>query len=192
MAISMKKGERISLSKTAPGLKKIFMGLGWDPISVKSGWFGRAEEKEIDLDASVLLFDEQGNVIDTVWFRQLSSRDGSIKHSGDNRTGKGDGDDERIYVDLESLPAIVKTLVFTVNSYTNQSFAEIEKATCRLVDAVTGTELASLVLSERGSHTAAVMSSVYRNSGEWKMAAINDIGNGRTVDQLIGLAKKHL
>lgn len=192
MAISLKKGERISLSKEAPGLSKIFMGLGWDPVKAKSGWFGKAEEKSIDLDASVLLFDEQGTVIDTVWFRQLSSRDGSIKHSGDNTTGKGEGDDERIYVDLNALPTNVKTLIFTVNSYTNQSFAEIESATCRLVDNATGKELASLVLSERGSHTAAIMSSVYRNNGEWKMAAINDIGNGRTVDQLVGLARKHI
>ncbi len=200
-SISLKKGQRISLSKDTgtPGLSKIFLGLGWDPVEQpkqKTGWFGRAveqEKKEIDLDASVILFDEHGNVVDTVWFRQLTSRDGSIRHSGDNRTGKGDGDDERIYVDdLARVPTEAKSMVFVINSYLGQNFSEIERAVCRLVDQTTGKELASLVLSERGPHTAALMVSVYRANDGWELKTIAETGHGRTVEQLIDLARKHI
>jgi tellurium resistance protein TerZ len=194
MSISLKKGERISLTKNTgiPGLSKIFMGLGWDPVPVKTGFFGKTTTRNVDLDASVIVFDEQGNVIDTVSFLHLQTSDGSIKHSGDNQTGRGAGDDERIYVDLPVLSPRAKALVFTVNSFRGQNFSIIEKATCRLVDQVTGKELASLVLTDLGEHTAAIMVSVYRNKDEWKLATIAEVSQGRTVEELIDIARKHI
>jgi tellurium resistance protein TerZ len=123
MSISLQKGQKISLAKEGGGaLTTVVMGLGWD-VMEKKGFLGFGGGKqEIDLDASCLLFDERGALLDTVWFRQLRSRDGSIQHSGDNRTGEGGGDDEQIIVNLGAVPANVKSLVFTVNSFTGRVF----------------------------------------------------------------------
>jgi tellurium resistance protein TerZ len=126
--------------------------------------------------------------VDLVWFRQLQSRDGSIKHSGDNRTGEGDGDDETINVDLQRLPATVKSLVFTVNSFTGQNFEKIANAYCRIVNASNKTELARFNLSEKGSHTGVVMASLVREAGGWEFKAIGQVTNGRTADDLVNLA----
>ncbi len=110
MGINLQKGQKISLDKEAGGgLTRIVMGLGWDAAKSKGGMlgglFGGGGGDSIDLDASCLMFDEAGNLLDTVWFRQLRSQDGSIQHSGDNRTGEGEGDDEQIQVNLASVPA---------------------------------------------------------------------------------------
>ncbi|MNL47201.1 Stress response protein SCP2 [compost metagenome] len=123
-----------------------------------------------------------------MWFRQLQSQDGSIKHSGDNRTGDGNGDDETIYVDLQRLPASVKYLVFTVNSFTGQTFEKVENAYCRIVNAGNKSELARFNLSERGGHTGIVMASLVRESGGWEFKAIGKVTNGRTADDLVSLA----
>lgn len=190
-SINLEKGQSINLEKENPGLSKVFMGLGWDQIEKKKGWFGGSSSDEIDLDASVIVFDENRNVIDTVWWRKLLSTDGSITHSGDNRNGKGAGDDERISVDLSRLPAAAKTLVFTINSYSGQSFAEIKEASARLVNQASGAEIAKFVLTDKGNHTAAIMASVHRRNGVWEMAVIGEIGNGRTVEELVVMAKKY-
>jgi tellurium resistance protein TerZ len=173
MSVSLSKGQKISLDKEAGStLTKITMGLGWDAIKSK-GLFGFGSKTEtVDLDASCVLFDEANNAIDTVWFRQLKSKDGSIVHTGDNRTGAGDGDDEQIIVDLSKVPANVKSLVFTVNSFTGQSFAQIENAFCRIINAADNKEVARYDLSVQGSHTAQIMTKLYRHNGEWKMHAI--------------------
>jgi tellurium resistance protein TerZ len=131
MAINLQKGQKISLSKESGGtLSKVVMGLGWDAKKsgggMLKGMFGGGSSSSIDLDASCVLFNDQNKVVDTVYFGQLKSRDGSIVHTGDNRTGDGDGDDEQIIVDLDKIPATVKSLVFTVSSYTGQTFAEVE------------------------------------------------------------------
>ena len=108
MAVNLQKGQKISLEKEAGGvLTKVVMGLGWDAVKSKGflGFGGSAQE--IDLDASCIMFDEQGNLVDAIWFRQLKSKDGSIVHTGDNRTGDGDGDDEQIIVDLTKVPSSV-------------------------------------------------------------------------------------
>lgn len=168
------------------------MGLGWDPISTK-GFLGFGKKQlEVDLDASCLLFGEDGSMLDAVWFRQLKSRDGSILHTGDNRTGAGDGDDEQIIVNLETVPSNVKSLVFVVNSFTGQSFAQIENASCRIVDAGSGREIARYNLSCQGSHTAQVMAKVYRHNGEWKMHAIGENASGRTFQELLPRITPHL
>jgi len=189
MSITMTKGQKISLSKdSGDQLTRVKMGLGWDPIETTSV-FGRKKTKSVDLDASCLLLDVNRAVVDTVWFRQLKSKDGSIQHTGDNLTGAGDGDDESILVDLGRVPAGVDMLVFTVNNYSRQGFNEVANASCRLVDERSGAEIARYDLSAQGAHTAMVMAKVYRHNGEWKMAAIGDSGDGRTVKDIVGLVQ---
>ncbi|MDQ3059841.1 MAG: TerD family protein [Pseudomonadota bacterium] len=193
MAINLQKGQKISLDKEA-GVKltKIIMGLGWDPVKTK-GFLGfGSKTQEVDLDASCILFDEQGNQTDAAWFRQLKSRDGSVVHNGDNRTGAGDGDDEQITVDLTRVPANVKSLVFTVNSFTGQNFSQIENATCRIINAANNQEVARFNLSTLGAHNAQIMAKLYRHGDEWKMHAIGEIGNGRTFDELMPQITPHL
>jgi tellurium resistance protein TerZ len=193
MGVSLSKGQKISLEKEAGGsLNKVVMGLGWDAVKSK-GFLGFGKSApEIDLDASCLLFGEQGELLDTVWFRQLRSQDGSITHTGDNRTGAGDGDDEQIVVELARVPANVKSLVFTVNSFTGQNFSQIDNATCRMVNAANGQEIARFNLTLSGSHTAQIMAKVYRHNGEWKMHAIGETGNGRTFGELLPQITPHL
>lgn len=186
MSISLQKGQKISLAKEGGAtLTRVVMGLGWD-AKKKGGFFGfGAKEQEIDLDASCLLFDQNKQVVDVVWFRQLRSRDGSIQHTGDNRTGQGDGDDEQIIVDLSQVPDYVQTIMFVVNSFTGQSFSEIENAFCRLVDQSSNREIAKYNLSCNGNHTAQIMAKLYRHNNEWKMHAIGENGTGRTFQELL-------
>jgi tellurium resistance protein TerZ len=193
MAISLQKGQKISLSKEAGGtLTKVVMGLGWDAVKKKSFLGFGGGGGEIDLDASCLMFDERGQITDSVWFRQLKSNDGSIHHTGDNRTGAGDGDDEQIIVDLARIPPNVKSLVFTVNSFTGQTFSQVANAYCRIVDASNNKEVARYDLSVQGSHTAQIMAKVYRHNGEWKMHAIGENGVGRTFNELMPQITPHL
>ena len=194
MAVSLQKGQKISLDKEA-GVKltKIIMGLGWDAVKSKGFLgFGGGKFVDIDLDASCILFDDQGNQVDAVWFRQLKSHDGSVLHTGDNRTGGGDGDDEQIVVDLTRVSANVSSLIFTVNSFTGQNFSQIENATCRIVNASNNQEVARFNLSTLGLHNAQIMAKLYRHNGEWKMHAIGEIGNGRTFEELMPQIKPHL
>lgn len=193
MAINLQKGQKISLDKEA-GVKltKITMGLGWDAVKTK-GFLGfGSKTQEVDLDASCILFDDQGRNVDAVWFGQLKSKDGSIVHTGDNRTGAGDGDDEQINVDLTRIPSNVKSLVFTVNSFTGQNFSQIENAMCRIVNSSNNQEVARFNLSASGAHNAQIMAKIYRHGDEWKMHAIGEIGSGRTFDELLPQITPHL
>lgn len=194
MSISLSKGQKITLEKQGGGsLTQVFMGLGWDVA--KSGFLGSlfGGGGGIDLDASCVMFDANKQVVDTVWFRQLNSVDGSVRHSGDNRTGDGDGDDEVIHVDLSRVPANVQSLVFTVNSFTGQTFERVSNAVCRLVDKGNNKEVAQLNLSGvRGNHTAVIMSKVYRHNGEWKLHAIGENASGQTFRHLLPRILPHL
>ncbi|WP_295475364.1 TerD family protein [uncultured Pseudomonas sp.] len=190
MALTLAKNQTISLEKTAgSGLKKVSMGLGWDPEKA-TGFFGKllGGGGEIDLDASCIMLDAEKKPLDLVWFRQLQSRDGAIQHSGDNRTGEGDGDDETIRVDLERLPGTVKYLVFTVNSFTGQTFEKVANAYCRIVDDATRNELGRFDLSEKGHHTGVIMSYLTRTGSGWDFTAVGQVTNGRTADDLVDLA----
>jgi tellurium resistance protein TerZ len=193
MSVNLTKGQKISLDKEAGGaLSHVTMGLGWDSVKSK-GFLGfGGKSADIDLDASCLMFDEANRLVDVVWFRQLRSKDGSIVHTGDNRTGAGEGDDEQIVVDLPQVPPQVKSLVFTVNSFTGQSFAQVQNAFCRIVNQADGREIARYDLSVQGTHTAQIMAKVYRHNGEWKMHAIGENGSGRTFDQLLPQVEQHL
>ncbi len=197
MAINLQKGQKISLSKESGGaLSKVVMGLGWDAkkpkVGLIKGMFGGSSDSAIDLDASCVLFNDQNKVVDIVYFGQLKSRDGSIVHTGDNRTGEGDGDDEQIIVDLAKIPETVKALVFTVSSYTGETFNTVENAYCRIVDNSNNHEIARYTLSAQGSHTAQIMAKLYRHNGEWKMHAIGENGTGRTIENLLPQIIVHL
>jgi tellurium resistance protein TerZ len=199
VGVNLQKGQKISLEKEAgSSLTRIVMGLGWDSAKTRHGGFlggifgGGGGDESVDLDASCLLFDEQSNLLDVVWFRQLHSRDGSVQHSGDNRTGVGEGDDERIAVDLTKIPANVKSLVFTVNNYTGQDFSRVRNAFCRIVNWANNGEIARYDLSCQGTHTAMIMAKIYRHNNEWKMHAIGETGRGQTFDQLLPQILPHL
>lgn len=186
--VSLQKGQSVRLEKSGGGaLTRVSMGLGWDVRKAK-GFFGKLTGGgggDIDLDASCLLFDAQRTLLDQVWFRQLASRDGSIVHSGDNRTGAGDGDDETINVDLTRLPANVQTLLFTVNSFMGDSFDRIENAYCRVVDSAGGKELARYDLTDSGSHTGQVMAKLVRIGDGWEFKAIGERTTGRTFQDMM-------
>ncbi len=183
--VSLSKNQTISLAKSSSAISQIQFGLGWDPAK-KKGLFGKllGGGGSIDLDASCVLLDAHSGVVDTVWFRQLRSNDGSIVHSGDNRTGEGDGDDEVIKADLSRLPASIESLVLTVNSFTGQTFNDVANAFCRVVDQQ-GKELAKFTLTEQGSHTAVVIASLRRSGGEWNFTAHGNASRARTIQDMI-------
>lgn len=183
--VNLTKGQTVSLQKSSGGaLTRVRMGLGWDAAE-KKGLFGRKRAQSIDLDASALLFNARGQLVDQVWFRQLTSKDGSVQHTGDNRTGAGEGDDESIRVDLGALPAAVATIVFTVNSFTGQDFSQIENAFCRLIDETTESEIARYDLSGSGRHNAQIMAKVTREGAGWSMTALGIPATGRTFRDLL-------
>jgi tellurium resistance protein TerZ len=200
MGVNLQKGQRISLEKEAGrGLSRVIMGLGWGMKQVQSkgflGFGGGSRQEAVDLDASCLLFDAGGNLADTVWFRQLESRCGSIRHSGDDRSGGGEAgaDNERITIDLGRVPASVQALIFTVNSFSGEGFAGIPNAFCRLVDDGNGSEVARFDLSlEGGSHTGLIMTKLYRHNNEWKMQAIGEQAEGRTFHDLLPALRPYL
>lgn len=196
MAISLGKEQKISLTKEAgSGLTKVFMGLGWDPVKAKGmfgGLFGGGDGGSIDLDASCMMFDGNKQLVDTIWFRQLKSHDGSIRHSGDNLTGDGAGDDEVIYVDLTRIPSNVQSLVFVITSFRGQTFDKVESAFCRLVDESKNKELARFTLSDKTPVTAQVMAKVYKENGEWMMQAIGAPTNGTVQNQLLPVVQRYL
>jgi len=191
MSVNLSKGQSVSLTKSSGGgLTRVRMGLGWDAVK-KRGLFG-SRSQSIDLDASCLLFDARGTLVDQVWFRQLRTADGAVQHTGDNLTGAGEGDDESIIVELGQLPASVQTLVFVVNSFTGQNFSQIENAFCRLVDETTGAEVARYELTGSGTHNAQIMSKVARDGAGWSMTAIGATANGRTFHDLLPTVSGHL
>lgn len=193
MGINLSKGQKISLEKeSGQKLTNVVMGLGWDQKKAKGFMAALKNNAEVDLDSSCLMFDSNKDLIDVVWFRQLQSKDGSIQHSGDNRTGAGTGDDERIVVNLARIPARIQYLVFTINSFTGQSFDKIENAYCRLVNQSDGNEIARYNLTGGGNYQAQVMVKLYLHNGEWKMHAIGEPANGQTFLELVPLIQTQL
>lgn len=172
MSVSLGKGANISLDKEAPGLTKILIGLGWDTRST--------DGEDFDLDASVFLLGESGKVRgdhDFIFYNQLKSSDGSVEHTGDNRTGEGEGDDEAIKVNLSQVPAEVTKLsvVATIHDATarKQNFGMVQNAFIRIVDDSNGRELSRYDLAEDCSvETAMIFGEVYRHGGEWKFRAV--------------------
>ena len=172
MGVSLSKGGNVSLTKEAPGLTAVTVGLGWDARSTTG--------TDFDLDASAILVDAGGKVTgdkDFVFFNNLQSGDGSVKHLGDNLTGAGEGDDEQVNVDLAAVPAGVDKIVFPVSIYDaetrSQSFGQVRNAFIRIVNQAGGAEIARYDLSEDAStETAMVFGELYRNGAEWKFRAV--------------------
>ncbi|MEV6618185.1 TerD family protein [Streptomyces sp. NPDC051051] len=183
--VSLQKNQTVSLVKGgSPLLSQVKMGLGWEPAY---------RGKDIDLDASVIAYGPQRNHIDSCYFGKLSIVGGAIKHSGDNLTGEGGGDDEVIVVDLGRLPQEVTGLVFTVNSFSGQKFTEVAKAYCRLLDAATGEELVRFDLTGAEPQTGVMMAKLIRQfTGEWDMTAMGEFVKARTVRNMVKPAAQAL
>ncbi|MET4662885.1 stress response protein SCP2 [Streptomyces sp. PvP037] len=183
--VSLQKNQTVSLIKGGrPLLSQVQMGLGWEPAY---------RGKDIDLDASVIAYGPQRNHIDSCYFGKLQIVNGAIRHSGDNLTGEGGGDDEVITVDLGRLPMEVTGLVFTVNSFSGQKFTEVAKAYCRLLDATTGEELVRFDLTSAEPQTGVMMAKLIRQfSGEWEMTAMGDFVKSRTVRGMVKPAAQSL
>ncbi|WP_280301018.1 TerD family protein [Nocardia neocaledoniensis] len=170
--VSLQKGQRVTLRKEGGvALTFVKMGLGWDPVRTR-GMFGN-RTVDIDLDASVCLFADN-NLVDVAYYGQLSSKDGSVRHQGDNLTGEGDGDDEMILVDLTRIPAHINSLLFIVTSYKGHTFEQVQNAFCRLIDGSNNGELARYTLAGGMPFTAMAMAKVYRVGADWKMQALGE------------------
>ena len=196
MAISLKKGEKVSLTKDNAGLSNVMIALGWDEAAQKKFSFFGTKSKQIDCDASAILL-QNGKLAsdkDIVYFGNLVHRTETVRHFGDNLTGAGAGDDELIMVDLEKIPAQYDRIVIVVNIYQamdrGQHFGMIKHAFCRLVDARNNNEMCRYNLTDDYSNmTALIFGEVYRHNGEWKF---NAIGQGTTDRGLNELAKRYM
>lgn len=172
MAVSLNKGGNVSLTKEAPGLKKVLIGLGWDARASDGGDF--------DLDASAFMCGANGKVrsdSDFIFYNNLRSADGSVEHTGDNKTGAGEGDDESLKMDLSKVPADVQKVVFSVTIHDagprKQNFGMVSNAFVRIVNEENGKEIARYDLSEDAStETAMIFAEVYRSGSEWKFKAV--------------------
>ncbi|MBF6170854.1 TerD family protein [Nocardia blacklockiae] len=163
-------GQEVALNEIRKGdLSLVKMAVGWDPVKVHGPRGLR--ELEIDLDASALLFVGQ-SLVDVAFYQQLASRDGAVRHSGDNLTGEGKGDDEVITVDLARLPPQITAMVFVVTSYAGHTFERIRNGYWRMVDGSSNAELVRGNLRGGGPHTAMVVAKVYREGGSWRLASI--------------------
>lgn len=204
MVVNLQKGQRVDLTKGNAGLNKIMVGLGWDPVQKKSGGGGflgglfgggGGSTANVDCDASVILLqnDKLSAKNDVVYFGNLTGANGAVKHSGDNLTGAGDGDDEQVTIELQSIPAGYNRIVFVVNIYDaarrKQHFGMIQNAFIRIVNSATNEEILKYNLSDDyANQTTLITGEIYRHETEWKFAAI---GTG-TQDVSIGdVVKKY-
>lgn len=188
--VSLTKGQRVTLTKDGGvALTMVRMGLGWDPVR-RRGMFG-SREVEVDLDASAILF-AGTEPVDIAFYNNLRTRDGSVQHLGDNRTGDGDGDDETIMVDVTRVPVHVTSLMFVVTSYEGHTFEQVQNAFCRLVDHTTGAELARYTLAGGMPFTGMLMARVYRQGAAWKLQAVGEGLNARTPSESVPQLLRHL
>lgn len=193
MAVSLQKGQKISLSKDNAGLSSVTVGLGWDEVQQKKGFFAK-KERAVDCDASAFLI-RNGKLIgkdDIVYFAHLKHNSGSVVHRGDNLTGAGAGDDEQIMVDLDRVPYDVERIVFVVNIYQavqrNQHFGMIRNAFIRIVDNRNNTEICRYNLTDDYSGCMAmIFGEIYKHNNEWKFSAV---GQGTPDSGLSELANR--
>ena len=187
MSVSLTKGGNVSLTKEAPGLTNVVVGLGWD-IRTTTG-------SDFDLDASAIVVGADGRVLSDkhfVFFNNLTSPDGAVQHTGDNLTGEGAGDDEQIRVNLAALPAEADKIVFPVSIYaadtSGQSFGQVRNAFIRVANQAGDAEIARYDLSEDAStETAMIFGELYRNGADWKFRAV---GQGYSAG-LAGIARDY-
>jgi len=173
MGINLQKGQRVALTKGNTGLNKLVVGLGWDTNTYDGG-------EAFDLDAAAFLLGENGTVVkdtDFVFYNNLRHESGAVEHYGDNLTGEGEGDDERIKVELSRVPAAYQKIAFTVTIHDagvrKQNFGQVHNAFIRIVNEVDGQELLRFDLGEDFSvETAVIFAEFYRHAGEWKFSAV--------------------
>ncbi|MGG3562507.1 TerD family protein [Neobacillus rhizosphaerae] len=173
MAVSLSKGQKVDLTKTNPGLTNVVVGLGWDTNKYDGG-------NDFDLDSSVFLLGENGKVTnetDFVFYNNPQGANGAVVHTGDNRTGAGDGDDEQVKINLTTVPANIQRIAFTITIHEadsrNQNFGQVSNSYARIFNEATGEELIRYDLGEDFSiETAIVVGELYRHNGEWKFSAI--------------------
>ncbi len=195
MSISLKKGQKVSLSKESAGLSKVLVGLGWDEAPQKKAGFFAPKPRPIDCDASAILLKNgklQGKA-DLVYYGNLSHKSGTIQHMGDNLTGAGAGDDEQIVIDLSRVPQEYDKIVIVVNIYEavqrKQHFGMIQNAFIRLVDGRDNREILKYNLTESyPDMTAMIFGEIYRRDGEWKFSAV---GQGTNDPGLAELARRY-
>lgn len=201
MGISLSKGQSISLAKDGgSSLQKVAVGLGWGLREVhKKGFFGFGggiKKVEVDLDASAIIYDQSGQPVDSVWWRQLRSQEGSVVHTGDDLAGGGSDSDpnEVINVDLESVPGGVKSIVFVVNSYSGETFDGIPFAFCNVVDMGSNKEVARFNLNTQGgSARGFIIAKVGRTGSGWSFEAIGEQASGRqqTIQDIESQARQY-
>ncbi|WDV45600.1 TerD family protein [Clostridiaceae bacterium M8S5] len=173
MSINLSKGQKIDLTKSNPGLKKVIVGLGWDTNQYDGG-------HDFDLDASAFLVGVNGKVnndLDFIFYNNLTHSSGGVIHTGDNRTGEGDGDDEQIIIDFPAIPSEIDKIAITVTIHDavarSQNFGQVSNAFVRIVNEETGEEVLRYDLTEDFSiETALVFCELYRHDGEWKFSAV--------------------
>lgn len=173
MAVSLSKGQKVDLTKTNPGLTKVVVGVGWDVNKYDGG-------HDFDLDSSVFLLGDNGKVTsdsDFVFYNNANGGNGSVVHTGDNRTGEGEGDDEQVKVDLANVPANIQRITFTITIHDgearNQNFGQVSNSYVRIMSEDSGEELIRYDLGEDFSiETAIVVGELYRHNAEWKFSAI--------------------
>lgn len=197
MAISLSKGQKVSLTKEKPGLSEIFVGLGWDEVEQKKGFFASllgGEKQDIDCDASVYLL-KSGKLTsddDIIYFNNLHHKSGAVSHHGDNLTGGGDGDDEQVSISLSKVPAEYDRIVIAVNIYKanerKQHFGLVQNAFIRVVDKSNNSEICRYNLTEDYSgSTGVIFGEVYRDGSEWKF---NAVGGGIQASYIGDVAKR--
>ena len=173
MAVSLSKGQKVDLTKTNPGLTNVVVGLGWDTNKYDGG-------NDFDLDSSIFLLGENGKVTnesDFIFYNNREGAGGAVVHTGDNRTGAGDGDDEQVKINLTTVPANIQRIAFTITIHDadsrNQNFGQVSNSYARIFNEATGEELIRYDLGEDFSiETAVVVGELYRHNGEWKFSAI--------------------
>lgn len=198
MSINLQKGQRVDLTKGNAGLSRIMVGLGWDPVDNKpsgllGGLFGGSKAADIDCDASVLMLDSNDKLArkeDLIYFGNLQSRCGSVRHTGDNLTGDGDGDDEQILIELGLVPAHINKMVFVVNIYDcirrKQDFGLIRNAFIRVVNAGSHQELIKFNLTDSyAGKTTLIVGEIYRHGSEWKFAAIGEGTHDASLSEIV-------
>jgi tellurium resistance protein TerD len=195
MGVNLQKGQRVDLSKEGENISKLMIGLGWDPVETKAkGLFGFAKAApEIDCDASILMLnanEKLGTKENVIYYGKLKSNCGSVIHSGDNRTGGGDGDDEEIMVELSKVPANINKLVFIVNIYEcinrRQDFGMINNAFIRVVNMSNKQELIKYNLTDNyAGKTGLITGEIYRHGNGWKFAAIGEGTNDSSLSAIV-------
>ncbi len=190
MSISLQKGQKVSLTKEREGLSRVIVGLGWDEVKQKRGFFS-AKPQPVDCDATAIML-INGKLTykeDIIYFGNLRHPSGTVQHMGDNLTGAGEGDDEQIVMDLSAMPQDYDKVVIVVNIYDavnrNQHFGMIENAFIRLVDARNNSEICRYNLTDNYSGmTAMIFGEVYRHNGEWKFNAVGQGTQDRNIGEL--------